>query len=103
MLDTLEPLDPQWVQEQLSNYPFVKVEGVTNVRTLGSYPVKRKNIDGKEEILAMTRPNQLFRSAEISGITEKGLCLNITLAMSPGVMTKLRKDSTHRTRNQKGV
>ena len=103
MLDTLEPLDPQWVQEQLSSYPFVKIEGVTNVRTLGSYPVKWRNTDGKVEIVAMTRPNQLFRSAEISGITEKGLYSNSTLAYSPGVMTQLRKGSTHGTRNQKGV
>jgi len=72
MLNSLDPLDPVWVQEQLSNYPFVKIDGVTNVRTLGSYPVKKKTTDGKEEIVAMTRPNQLFRSAEISGITQEG-------------------------------
>lgn len=78
MLNSLDPLDPVWVQEQLSNYPFVKIDGVTNVRTLGSYPVKRKTADEKEEIVAMTRPNQLFRSAEISGITQEGVSSIIT-------------------------
>lgn len=78
MLNSLDPLDPVWVQEQLSNYPFVKIDGVTNVRTLGSYPVKKKTADGKEEIVAMTRPNQLFRSAEISGITQEGVSSIIT-------------------------
>lgn len=61
--------DPALVAEILSKPPFVKIEGVSNVRTLGSYQVPSKNGSSPQLI---TRPNFLFRSAEISGITEKG-------------------------------
>lgn len=72
MSDPLESLDPDWVEEQLSKYPFVQIDGVSNVRTLGSYPVQCTSKDGSE-VLKITRPNQLFRSAEISGITSRGV------------------------------
>jgi len=64
MADSLKPLDPAWVQEQLSRPPFVTIDGVMNVRSLGSYATSTTN--------TTTRPNFLFRAAEISGITEEG-------------------------------
>jgi len=57
-------LDPVFVQEQLSKHPFTAIAGVTNVRTLGLYPTSTPN--------TVTRPNLLFRAAELSGITEEG-------------------------------
>ncbi|THH11937.1 hypothetical protein EW145_g314 [Phellinidium pouzarii] len=74
-LNTLEPLDQEWVREQLSNYPFIRIDGVTNSRTLGSYPVKITSSEARAEDRfegRVTRPRQLFRSAEISGITDEG-------------------------------
>lgn len=79
----LEPLDPQFVQTVLSNPPFVSVPGVHNVRDLGSYPAhisfsRRTNeesgIEGdrNENASLVTRPGYMFRSAEVSGITEEG-------------------------------
>ena len=62
--DSLEPLDPEWVREQLSQHPFVVIEGVSNARTLGHYQTRNGT--------SKTRP-VVFRSAEISGITEKGV------------------------------
>jgi len=61
----LDPLDPAYVADVLSRPPFVKISGVTNVRDLGSYPSITH--PGK-----MVKPQLLFRSAEVSGITEDG-------------------------------
>ncbi|KAH8118680.1 protein-tyrosine phosphatase-like protein [Phellopilus nigrolimitatus] len=69
-LNSLEPLDPEWVEKRLSTYPFVQVDGVTNLRTLGYYPVSKGSGEGSG---TMTRPHQLFRSAEVSGITDNGM------------------------------
>ncbi|KAI5120677.1 hypothetical protein M0805_006966 [Coniferiporia weirii] len=98
-LNTLEPLDREWVQERLRNYPFVQIDGVSNVRTLGSYPTKIKNGE-KEDVskARMTRPRQLFRSAEISGITEQGKTqlrdLGITMAFDLRSDTEMEKYGT---------
>ncbi|EJD01490.1 uncharacterized protein FOMMEDRAFT_21865 [Fomitiporia mediterranea MF3/22] len=70
-LNALEPLDSEWVQQRLTQFPFVRIDGVTNIRTLGPYPVQKHNQEHDGRCLA-TRPRQLFRSAEISGITEEG-------------------------------
>lgn len=70
-LESTEPLDSAWVQERLRKFPFVKIDGVTNLRTLGSYEVGRDLADSDGTRL-ITRPGQLFRSAEISGITDTG-------------------------------
>ncbi|OCB85410.1 hypothetical protein A7U60_g7419 [Sanghuangporus baumii] len=70
-LNTLEPLDSEWVQQRLANFPFVRIDGVTNVRSLGPYPVKPQSQEDAS-IRLLTRPCQLFRSAEVSGITEQG-------------------------------
>ncbi|KAM6496098.1 Protein-tyrosine phosphatase-like protein [Amanita muscaria] len=64
-MNELEPLDPVYVAEVLSHPPFVTIEGVINVRDLGHLPSTR--YPGKT-----TRPNLLFRSAELSRITDEG-------------------------------
>lgn len=47
----------------LSSPPFVTVDGVMNIRTLGGYPATPGTI---------TKPMHVFRSAELSGITNTG-------------------------------
>jgi len=64
-MDSLDPLDPALVQSVLSSPPFVIIQGVTNVRTLGPYPTK--NPEG------VTRTDFVFRSSEVSKITEEGV------------------------------
>lgn len=61
----LAPLDPAYVSELLSQHPFVKIPGVINVRDLGLYP----SVTLPTHI---TKPGFVFRSAELSGITEEG-------------------------------
>ncbi|KAF8897784.1 protein-tyrosine phosphatase-like protein [Infundibulicybe gibba] len=61
-----EPLDPTYVQDVLSRPPFVTISGVPNIRDLGSYP--STIYPGKS-----TRPGFIFRSAEVSGITNEGV------------------------------
>jgi hypothetical protein len=59
-----DPLDPQSVAEILSQPPFVTISGVHNVRDLGSiHTADPQNV---------TKSKFLYRSAEISGITEEG-------------------------------
>ncbi|KZT05648.1 uncharacterized protein LAESUDRAFT_726936 [Laetiporus sulphureus 93-53] len=60
-----DPLDPEYVNERLSKPPFVSIPGVVNIRDLGSYP--STTYPGR-----VTRPRLLYRSAEISNITEEG-------------------------------
>ncbi|KAJ7498592.1 protein-tyrosine phosphatase-like protein [Mycena latifolia] len=69
-MDDLEALDPSFVQDQLSRLPFVTISGVINVRDLGGlasqlYP----NLETKRRFI--------YRSAELSGITEEGGLSNI--------------------------
>lgn len=61
----LEPLDAAYVADVLSHPPFVTISGVINVRDLGSYP--STSYPGK-----ITRPGLVYRSAELSGITDEG-------------------------------
>jgi len=58
-------LDPEYVKAMLAAPPFVSVEGVSNVRTLGNYTSTL--YPGQ-----FTRPNLAYRSGEISAITLKG-------------------------------
>jgi Tyrosine phosphatase family len=67
----LDPLDPTYVADILSRPPFVNISGVTNVRDLGSYPSITH--PGK-----MVRPQLLFRSAEVSSITEEGVDFSVS-------------------------
>ncbi|KAF9567361.1 hypothetical protein CPC08DRAFT_681195 [Agrocybe pediades] len=87
----LDPLDPAYVQEVLSKPPFVTLDGVINVRDLGNYPstIERGKI---------TRPGYLFRSAEVSSITEDGKArmreLGITTIFDLRSDTEIRKYNT---------
>lgn len=60
----LDPLDPVYVNERLSKPPFVTIEGVVNIRDLGSYPTDQPGY--------ITKPGLLYRSGEISAITDEG-------------------------------
>lgn len=64
-MNDLDPLDPAYVADVLSRPPFVVIPGVINVRDLGSYP--STTCPGK-----ITKPGLVFRSAEVSGITDEG-------------------------------
>jgi len=61
----MDKLDPDYVQSQLSSPPFVSIEGVSNVRTLGNYPSRL--YPGQR-----TRSHFMYRSGDISTITLKG-------------------------------
>ncbi|CCL98588.1 uncharacterized protein FIBRA_00589 [Fibroporia radiculosa] len=80
----IEPLDPVYVRERLSRPPFVQIPGVANVRDLGSY-------HSVTHPGSMTRPRMLFRSAEISAITEEGKVKLKELGIS--VVYDLRSDT----------
>ncbi|TFK43788.1 protein-tyrosine phosphatase-like protein [Crucibulum laeve] len=67
-MNDLAPLDPVYVSDVLSKPPFVTIPGVINVRDLGAYPSATH--PGK-----VTRPGFLYRSAELSGITDEGKAL----------------------------
>jgi hypothetical protein len=73
-LHSLQPLDDNWVRERLSKPPFVEIDGVTNARTLGGYACKVQLQDRPEPLNTVTRQFLLYRSGEVSGITEKGAC-----------------------------
>ncbi|KAH9482512.1 Triple specificity protein phosphatase PtpB [Psilocybe cubensis] len=87
----LDPLDPDYVQDVLSKPPFVTIPGVINVRDLGNYP-------STTEKGLITRPGYLFRSAELSGITEDGKVklreLGVTKAFDLRSDTEIRKYNT---------
>lgn len=61
----LEPLDPDYVASRLSQPPFIRIPGVVNVRDLGSYPTLHSGY--------VTKPGLVFRSGELSAITEEGM------------------------------
>ncbi|KAI0941349.1 hypothetical protein AcV7_002949 [Taiwanofungus camphoratus] len=61
----LDPLDLAYVNERLAQPPFVTISGVHNVRDLGWY--SSTTYPG-----LMTKPRFLFRSSEVSSITEEG-------------------------------
>ncbi len=65
-MNELEPLDPSYVSETLSRPPFVTIQGVINVRDLGNLPSTYRPGE-------ITTPNFVFRSAELSGITDEGV------------------------------
>ena len=59
-----EAFDPAYVAQRLASPPFVSIEGVVNVRDLGSYSTDRPGY--------ITRPGFIYRSGEVSYITEEG-------------------------------
>jgi hypothetical protein len=61
----LEALDPEYVQERLSQPPFVTIDGVHNARDLGLYSTQAGSL--------VTKPRLAYRSAELSSITEQGM------------------------------
>ena len=73
-MDELEPLDSTFVQEILSRPPFVNIPGVINVRDLGCLPSQTHQG-------SVTKPGYLFRSAELSSITEEGMLLNSAVGL----------------------
>jgi hypothetical protein len=66
LMNELEPLDPSYVAETLSRPPFVTIQGVVNVRDLGNLPSTYRPGE-------ITRSNCVFRSAELSSITDEGV------------------------------
>lgn len=61
-----EPLDPEYVRQRLTEPPFVTVPGVVNIRDLlGAYSTSHPGMT--------TKPGFLFRSGEISAVTEEGV------------------------------
>lgn len=64
-MNEIAPLDPEYVQDVLSKPPFVNLPGVFNVRDLGNLP--SAVYEG-----CVTKPKFIFRSAELSSITEEG-------------------------------
>ncbi|KAF8969321.1 protein-tyrosine phosphatase-like protein [Flammula alnicola] len=87
----LDPLDPDYVQDVLSKPPFVTIPGVINVRDLGHYP-------SATDPGHVTKPKYIFRSAELSGITEEGKSrfkeLGITKVFDLRSDTEIRKYNT---------
>jgi len=57
-------LDEDYVRTRLKEPPFVTIDGVLNVRDLGSY----QSVDPS----FVTKPSLMYRSGEVSGITEEG-------------------------------
>ncbi|PPQ78212.1 hypothetical protein CVT25_015531 [Psilocybe cyanescens] len=86
----LDPLDPAYVQDVLSKPPFITIPGVINVRDLGHYPSTEKGL--------VTRAGFLFRSAELSGITDEGKAklkeLGVTKVFDLRSDTEIRKYNT---------
>jgi len=64
-MDPPLPLEPDYVKSKLASPPFVEVEGVVNIRSLGSYPSQTRSD-------FITKPNFMFRSGAIGNITESG-------------------------------
>ena len=70
-MSELAPLDPDIVADVLSRHPFVTIDGVYNVRDLGGIPTA----DGQH----VTRSSFMIRSGELSGATQLGIYLSLTL------------------------
>lgn len=86
----LDPLDPAYVADVLSRPPFVQIDGVCNVRDLGSYSsASSPNL--------ITKPGYGFRGAEVSNITEQGPAIpHRTLALLTPSVTRHSTDESSR-------
>jgi len=67
-MSELAPLDPELLSDLLSKHPFVTIDGVCNIRDLGMIPAE----DGEN----VTRSGFMFRSGELSGVTQLGVRLS---------------------------
>jgi hypothetical protein len=72
-----DPLDEDYVRTRLERPPFVTIDGVLNIRDLGSYPTANPTL--------ITKPSLIYRSGEVSGITEEGI--HFVLLLSHGVIS----------------
>lgn len=70
-MSELAPLDPDFLADVLSKHPFVTIDGVCNLRDLGMIPIA----DGEH----VTRSGFMYRSGELSGITQLGVRLSFFL------------------------
>ena len=59
-----DPLDEDYVNAILKQPPFVTIDGVLNIRDLGSLQTADPAL--------ITKPSLMYRSGEVSGITEEG-------------------------------
>jgi hypothetical protein len=64
-MSELVPLDSDLLADVLSKPPFVTIDGVCNLRDLGMIPVA----NGEH----VTRSGFMYRSGELSGVTEHGV------------------------------
>ena len=62
-----DPLDEDYIRARLKQPPFVTIDGVLNVRDLGSYKTADPSL--------ITKPSLMYRSGEVSGITGEGMYL----------------------------
>jgi hypothetical protein len=62
-----DPLDEDYVRTRLKQPPFVTIDGVLNIRDLGSYQTADPSL--------ITKPSLMYRSGEVSGITGEGVDL----------------------------
>ena len=69
-----EPLDELYVRTRLKQPPFVTIDGVLNIRDLGSYPTVA-------DPSLITKPSFMYRSGEVSGITGGGVYRNLYLIL----------------------
>ena len=69
-MSELAPLDPDFLAVVLSSHPFVTIDGVCNVRDLGMVPVADSEY--------VTRSGFMYRSGELSGVTQHGECYSFS-------------------------
>jgi len=62
-----DALDEGYVRTRLNEPPFVTVDGVLNIRDLGSYQTADPSLT--------TKPSLMYRSGEVSGMTVEGISL----------------------------
>lgn len=72
-----DPLDEDYVKTRLGQPPFVIIGGVFNIRDIGSYPTADPTL--------ITKPSLIYRSGEVSGITEEGF--HLVLLLTPGAVS----------------
>jgi hypothetical protein len=89
-----DPLDKEYVRTRLKQPPFVTIDGVLNIRDLGSYPTADSSL--------ITKPSLMFRSGEVSGITAEGVFLILlpgpdanSTSLTRRIATQVARDHPH--------